>query len=76
MRDALLAALLHGAADLVVLPLQDVFGWPDRINVPATVADTNWTWRLPWPIDRMAMHPAARERAGALARWIRESRRD
>jgi 4-alpha-glucanotransferase len=24
---------------------QDVFGWTDRINVPALIDDSNWTWR-------------------------------
>ena len=53
------------------LPAQDVFGWPDRINAPATIGDWNWTWRLPWPVDRLSEAPAAIERAAfcqALAR--------
>ena len=33
------------------MPMQDLFGWRDRINTPATVGPHNWTWRLPWPID-------------------------
>jgi 4-alpha-glucanotransferase len=75
VRDALLGALIDSGSDLVVLPLQDVFGWRDRINIPGTVADTNWTWRLPWPVDEFVDLPEARERAGALARWVREAGR-
>ena len=36
---------MASGADLLILPIQDVFGWQDRINQPATVADSNWTWR-------------------------------
>jgi 4-alpha-glucanotransferase len=75
VRDALLEALMHSQAELVVLPLQDVFGWDDRINIPGTVADTNWTWRLPEPLDRFVTLDEARERAGTLKRWSHESGR-
>jgi len=50
-------------SDRVVVPVQDLFGWHDRINTPATVSDANWTWRLPWPVDSLANEPAAVERA-------------
>jgi 4-alpha-glucanotransferase len=43
--------------------MQDVFGWPDRINVPGTVSRANWTWRLPWPADRMGETGTCIERA-------------
>ena len=52
----------------VIVPIQDLFGWRDRINTPATVAETNWTWRLPWPVDDMDVEVEARERAGFAAR--------
>ena len=34
VRDALLDALYASGSDLLTLPIQDVFGWTDRINVP------------------------------------------
>ena len=43
-------------------PIQDVFGWRDRINEPATVDDENWTFQLPWPSDRLSDVPDAVER--------------
>jgi 4-alpha-glucanotransferase len=52
----------------VFLPVQDVFGWRDRINTPATVNDHNWTWRLPWPVDELPAVPAAAERAAFCRR--------
>ena len=39
----------------------------DRINVPGTVADTNWTWRMPLD-DRVAGRNGPSSRTGC-ARW-------
>lgn len=66
IRDAVLDALYSSASDLVLVPVQDVFGWRDRINVPAQVNDRNWCWRLPWGSDRMLAEPVASERARHL----------
>jgi 4-alpha-glucanotransferase len=66
LRDTLLRTVMMAASDHVFLPVQDVFGWPDRINTPATVGDHNWTWRLPWPIDQWPANDTARERAAFL----------
>lgn len=67
LRDTLLRIVMMAASDQVFLPIQDVFGWRDRINTPATVGDHNWTWRLPWPVDAWPTIPEAQERAGFLA---------
>lgn len=75
LRDALLDALLHAGSDLVIFPLQDLFGWRDRINVPATVGPQNWSWTSPIPVDRLLEHPEGRERAATLKRMIEESGR-
>ena len=37
VRDVLLEALFASGSNLLLLPVQDVFGWRDRINEPATV---------------------------------------
>jgi 4-alpha-glucanotransferase len=66
LRDALIELAYHSGSDHLFLPMQDLFGWPDRINVPGTVGDHNWTWALPWPVDRMAEVADARERAAFL----------
>ncbi len=72
VRDAIVNALIGGAARTVMLPLQDVFGWDVRINTPATVNDQNWTWRVAQPVDRWRESPewvgcAARLRAVCVA---------
>ena len=55
------AALLHlicgAASELVLLLLQDILGRSERINVPGSVGDHNWTYRLPTPIEQMAREP-------------------
>ena len=67
--EALLETLYASGSDILILPIQDLFGWRDRINQPATVADTNWTWRLPWPTDRLGSEPAAMAVAAQSKEW-------
>jgi 4-alpha-glucanotransferase len=74
-RDALLEVLMAAASNLVLFPVQDVFGWRDRINEPGTVNDRNWTFRLPWPSDRLELEPDARERRAVLRAWSQKYRR-
>jgi 4-alpha-glucanotransferase len=69
VRAVLLETLYASASELLLLPLQDVFGWRDRINEPATVTEANWTFRLPWPSDHLESVPEARERRDTLRRW-------
>lgn len=76
LRDALLGALFASGSDILLLPIQDAFGWRDRVNVPAVIDDHNWTWRLKWPVDTLDREPEARERAGALGRMSVESGRE
>jgi len=68
-RDAFLEVLMASASRLVLFPIQDVFGWRDRINEPGTVNDRNWTFRLPWPSNRLHEVAEARERQTALRAW-------
>jgi 4-alpha-glucanotransferase len=68
LRDAFLALAYRSGSTELFLPVQDVFGWTDRINVPATVGDYNWTWRLPWLVDHLDHVPEAQDRAEACRR--------
>jgi len=76
VRDVLLEALFAANSDLLLLPIQDVFGWKDRINEPATIDNRNWSFRLPWPVDRMDEIPEARERQRALWHWAQQYQRN
>jgi 4-alpha-glucanotransferase len=68
IRDAIIELLFASASDLLLLPIQDAFGWRDRINTPALISEQNWAWRLSWPVEDLQSEPAARERAGFLRR--------
>jgi 4-alpha-glucanotransferase len=69
VRDVLLEALFSSGSNLMLMPVQDVFGWRDRVNEPATPDAGNWMFRLPWPSDRLNDAPEARERQATLLRW-------
>jgi isoamylase len=68
VRDALLTALYHAPSQLVIAPLQDLFGERERINVPGTTSDTNWTYRMPRPTATLDKDEAAINRLATLAR--------
>jgi len=72
--DTVLRALYHSPSNLLIVPIQDLFGWRDRINTPGTVGDANWRWVLPWPVDRIRPTPAA-ARAVELAGLARAAGR-
>jgi 4-alpha-glucanotransferase len=69
VREALLESLFASGSDILILPIQDAFGWRDRINQPATVSTDNWTWRLPWPSDRLTTEPQAIAIGNQLREW-------
>jgi 4-alpha-glucanotransferase len=75
-RWSVLDLMLSSASKFVILPIQDLFGWRDRINTPATVGDENWTFRVATPIDQWMDGGDALSTARALRRMChRASRR-
>src|SRR5579875_3252717 len=72
--DAILESVYASPAQLVVTPIQDLFGWNARINVPRTVGTANLSWRRPFDLEtamadsrvqaRMARLRAICERTG------------
>ena len=75
VRDRILEHLYHAGSNLVLLPIQDAFGWRDRINLPATVGGENWTYALPWPSDTANAQPDGIECANRLARLANQTGR-
>ena len=73
--DTILASLYHSPSNLLILPIQDLFGWRERINTPATVGHGNWRWALPWPVDRLDARAEAARRAETLRDLARSSGR-
>jgi 4-alpha-glucanotransferase len=75
LRDRILEKLYNSGSNLVLLPIQDVFGWRDRINLPATISDDNWTYVLPWPADTANTQPDGVDCANRLTRLTRQADR-
>ena len=69
VHEALLETLYASRSNILIIPIQDVFGWRDRINQPATVGEDNWTWKMPWPVDRISTEPTAMNVANQLREW-------
>jgi len=67
VRDALLAAVYGAGSDLLLLPFQDAFGMRERVNVPGTVTEGNWTYRTPMDLAALSADLASRDRLRALA---------
>ena len=75
LRAAVIQSLLSAGSCLTLIPLQDVFGWTDRINIPAVVDDVNWTWRLPWHVDAWLDREDTVAHADQLKEWTRSAGR-
>jgi len=67
VRDALLQLLYASGSDLLLLPFQDLMGQRERVNVPGTVNDQNWTYRMPTTISTLTSDLEARLRLRGLA---------
>jgi 4-alpha-glucanotransferase len=65
-RDAILTALYAAPSRLVIIPIQDLFGWSARINRPGTVSESNWTYRLPLSLERLRRSRAIKSRVAKL----------
>ena len=67
--------MLASASRFTIFPMQDLFGWHDRINTPATWTRTTGAGdcRDTWTISKRSSAPA---RAPALLKeWTREAGR-
>jgi 4-alpha-glucanotransferase len=64
--DAILGPLFAAPSRLVMAPVQDLFGWEERINLPGSIDDSNWTYRLPQTIEQLAADPDIRRHVAKL----------
>jgi 4-alpha-glucanotransferase len=64
----LLEAAETSSSQLCVVPWQDVFGLADRINLPGTVQEANWSYRMAQPVEELLAHPETRAGAEQLRR--------
>ncbi|MBX5480787.1 MAG: 4-alpha-glucanotransferase [Myxococcaceae bacterium] len=68
IHEAILAAALNSGSDLVVLPWQDVLGTRERINLPGSMIDANWSYRIHHNADELLRAPETRAAAALMAR--------
>jgi 4-alpha-glucanotransferase len=67
VRDSILDLVYRSGSDLLLLPFQDAFGTRDRVNVPGTVNEDNWTYRIERDLTTLHADPACRERLRGLS---------
>jgi 4-alpha-glucanotransferase len=70
-----MAACESSGSDLAVLPWQDVLGTGDRINLPGTMGDANWAYRINHHTGELLISSDTREAASFLARLTEAGRR-
>jgi 4-alpha-glucanotransferase len=74
-RRAVLDRLYRSKSRYVIPPIQDLFGWRERINLPGVIGEDNWTFRLPLSVDKLRSDPVIRREGRALRRSIDASGR-
>lgn len=67
VHEALLRAALNASSGLCILPWQDVFGEAERVNLPGTVSDRNWSYRMRLEAEDLA----GREDTARAALWLK-----
>jgi 4-alpha-glucanotransferase len=67
VRDALLELVYASGSDLLLVPFQDLLGLRDRVNVPGTVNEENWTYRIPRELSALSLDGATLARLRSLA---------
>ncbi|MGI5862154.1 MAG: 4-alpha-glucanotransferase [Myxococcales bacterium] len=73
--EAILDAVYSSGSNLALLPVPDVFGLRERINLPGTLGAGNWTWRMPWTNAELLTDAEARRHTERAARLARASER-
>ncbi len=72
---AQMRTLLGSSADLTLILAPELLGERARINTPGTVGGSNWTYRLPAPIEELARDRKMSEGFDLLRKMTREAER-
>ena len=75
LHRTLLRGLFRSNAWIAVCMITDFFGSDQRFNVPGAVAESNWSERLPYEIQRWQKDPELRAMAEAAREILRETGR-
>jgi 4-alpha-glucanotransferase len=72
---ALMRLLFSARSELTLVLVNELLGDKSRINLPGTVGDQNWTWRLPRPIEDLRADPALAARFAKIRALVAASSR-
>ncbi len=70
LHTRLLRRLYEAGSLLTIFPIQDLFGWRERINTPATTDRHNWSYRLPVETGKLDGVPEIRNRMALIRTMI------
>ncbi|HAH08208.1 MAG TPA: 4-alpha-glucanotransferase [Elusimicrobia bacterium] len=73
--EALLRNLYEAGSALTLLQFQDVLGTSERVNVPGTIGEHNWTYRIPVAAEDLLEDPSFVQAAQTLKRLAVETGR-
>jgi 4-alpha-glucanotransferase len=59
--------LYQSASDLCLVPLQDLLGTREQVNVPGSVNERNWTYRMPMAVESLSADQETNDRLRRLA---------
>ncbi len=75
LHEALLATAEQAGSDLCILPWQDVFASRERINLPGSISQSNWAYRIEEKVEQLPLSEAHRNAADLLARLSKNAGR-
>lgn len=75
LHRALLWALFRSNSWIAVCMITDFFGSAQRFNVPGAIAESNWSERLPYEVERWARGAESRELGDGVRAMLRETGR-
>ena len=70
LHTAILDRLMGSGSAMVILPIQDLFGFSEQINRPGTVGFHNWRYRLPVTLSTLQKQPPYQNKLLTLRKLI------
>jgi 4-alpha-glucanotransferase len=75
LHEAFTRAVLQSPSWLAIFQITDVFGMTARFNTPGSVAESNWSYRLPNTVKELDEDPVLLAQAEMFSRVAKESGR-
>ncbi|MCG2725516.1 MAG: 4-alpha-glucanotransferase [Elusimicrobia bacterium] len=66
--------VLKARSAIVILPMQDILGTDERVNIPNTMGSHNWSYRFPVDIESVTQNEKISEKILTLKCLIKEER--